>query len=92
MQIPSLLTALNNFGLAQLYQMRGRVGRSNRRAYANLLIPKGTTAVARKRLEALTQYDYLGAGFQVALRDLELRGAGTILGTKQKRHHPSHRF
>ncbi|MDD4147288.1 MAG: transcription-repair coupling factor, partial [Candidatus Cloacimonetes bacterium] len=48
-----------------------------------LLIPKGTTEVARQRLEALTQYDFLGAGFQVALRDLELRGAGTILGTKQ---------
>ncbi|MDY0152754.1 MAG: transcription-repair coupling factor, partial [Candidatus Cloacimonas sp.] len=55
----------------------------NRRAYAYLLIPKGTTTDAKHRLEALTQYDYLGAGFQVALRDLELRGAGTILGTKQ---------
>lgn len=78
-----LIDNADNFGLAQLYQMRGRVGRSNRRAYAYLLISKGTTSVARKRLEALTQYDYLGAGFQVALRDLELRGAGTILGTKQ---------
>jgi len=78
-----LIDRADNFGLAQLYQMRGRVGRSNRRAYAYLLIPKGTTSIARKRLEALTQYDYLGAGFQVALRDLELRGAGTILGTKQ---------
>ena len=78
-----LIDNAETFGLAQLYQMRGRVGRSNRRAYAYLLISKGTTTVARKRLEALTQYDYLGAGFQVALRDLELRGAGTILGTKQ---------
>lgn len=78
-----LVDRADNFGLAQLYQMRGRVGRANRRAYAYLLIPKGTTDVARKRLEALTQYDYLGAGFQVALRDLELRGAGTILGTQQ---------
>ncbi len=78
-----LIDNADNFGLAQLYQMRGRVGRSNRRAYAYLLISKGTTTVARKRLEALTQYDYLGAGFQVALRDLELRGAGTVLGTKQ---------
>ena len=78
-----LVDRADTFGLAQLYQMRGRVGRSNRRAYAYLLIPKGTTAVARQRLEALTQYDYLGAGFQVALRDLELRGAGTILGIKQ---------
>ncbi len=78
-----LVDRADTFGLAQLYQMRGRVGRSNRRAYSYLLIPKGTTSVARQRLEALTQYDYLGAGFQVALRDLELRGAGTILGTKQ---------
>ncbi len=78
-----LVDRADTFGLAQLYQMRGRVGRSNRRAYAYLLIPRGTTPVARQRLEALTQYDYLGAGFQVALRDLELRGAGTILGTKQ---------
>lgn len=78
-----LVDRADTFGLAQLYQMRGRVGRSNRRAYAYLLIPKGTTQVARNRLEALTQYDFLGAGFQVALRDLELRGAGTILGTKQ---------
>ncbi|MEF3693747.1 MAG: transcription-repair coupling factor [Candidatus Cloacimonadota bacterium] len=78
-----LIDRADTFGLAQLYQMRGRVGRSNRRAYAYLLIPKNTTFDARQRLEALTQYDYLGAGFQVALRDLELRGAGTILGTKQ---------
>lgn len=78
-----LIDRADTFGLAQLYQMRGRVGRSNRRAYAYLLIPKGTTTDARNRLEALTQYDFLGAGFQVALRDLELRGAGTILGTKQ---------
>jgi len=78
-----LIDRADTFGLAQLYQMRGRVGRSNRRAYAYLLIPKSTTTDAKHRLEALTQYDYLGAGFQVALRDLELRGAGTILGTKQ---------
>ncbi len=78
-----LIDRADTFGLAQLYQMRGRVGRSNRRAYSYLLIPKGTTTVARQRLEALAQYDFLGAGFQVALRDLELRGAGTILGTKQ---------
>jgi len=78
-----LIDRADTFGLAQLYQMRGRVGRSNRRAYAYLLIPKSTTSDAKHRLEALTQYDYLGAGFQVALRDLELRGAGTILGIKQ---------
>lgn len=78
-----IIDRADTFGLAQLYQMRGRVGRSNRRAYAYLLISRKTTPEARKRLETLTQYDYLGAGFQVALRDLELRGAGTILGTKQ---------
>ena len=78
-----LIDRADTFGLAQLYQMRGRVGRSNRRAYCYLLIPKGTSTEARQRLEALSQYDFLGAGFQVALRDLELRGAGAILGTKQ---------
>ncbi len=78
-----LIDRADTFGLAQLYQMRGRVGRSNRRAYAYLLVPRGITAEARNRLDALTQYDYLGAGFQVAMRDLEIRGAGTVLGTKQ---------
>lgn len=78
-----IIDKADTFGLAQLYQMRGRVGRSNRRAYAYLLVPKGTTAEARNRLDALTQYDYLGAGFQVAMRDLEIRGAGAVLGTKQ---------
>jgi len=78
-----LIDRADTFGLAQLYQMRGRVGRSNRRAYAYLLVPKGVTHEARTRLDALTQYDYLGAGFQVAMRDLEIRGAGTVLGTKQ---------
>jgi len=78
-----LIDRADTFGLAQLYQMRGRVGRSNRRAYAYLLVPKGTTTEAKHRLDALTQYDYLGAGFQVAMRDLEIRGAGTVLGTRQ---------
>lgn len=78
-----IIDRADTFGLAQLYQMRGRVGRSNRRAYAYLLIPKGITEDARKRLDALTEYDYLGAGFQVAMRDLEIRGAGTLLGIKQ---------
>ncbi len=78
-----LIDRADTFGLAQLYQMRGRVGRSNRRAYAYLLVAKGLTSEARHRLDALTQYDYLGAGYQVAMRDLEIRGAGTVLGTKQ---------
>ncbi len=78
-----LIDRADTFGLAQLYQMRGRVGRSNRRAYAYLLISRGVTLEARQRLDALTQYDFLGAGFQVAMRDLEIRGAGTVLGTRQ---------
>ncbi len=85
--IPNANTIIINrsdrFGLAQLYQMRGRVGRSSRRAYAYLLVPKGMTPIAMKRLEAIAEYDYLGAGFQVAMRDLEIRGAGNLLGTKQ---------
>lgn len=71
------------FGLAQLYQIRGRVGRSNRRAYAYFIIPQHFKEAARRRLEALTEYNTLGSGYQIAMRDLELRGAGTLLGTKQ---------
>lgn len=71
------------FGLAQLYQIRGRVGRSNRRAYAYLIVPEKLQIIARKRLEALSEYNALGSGYQIAMRDLELRGAGTLLGTKQ---------
>ncbi len=78
-----IIDRADTFGLAQLYQIRGRVGRSPRRAYAYLLIPKGITEDARKRLDTLTEYDYLGAGFQIAMRDLEIRGAGTLLGIKQ---------
>ncbi len=78
-----IINRADRFGLAQLYQMRGRVGRSSRRAYAYLLVPKGMTPIALKRLEAIAEYDYLGAGFQVAMRDLEIRGAGNLLGTKQ---------
>ena len=85
--IPNTNTILINradmFGLAQLYQIRGRVGRSNRRAYAYLMIPKKLNDIARKRLETLTEYESLGAGYQIAMRDLEIRGAGTLLGTKQ---------
>jgi len=85
--IPNTNTILINradmFGLAQLYQIRGRVGRSNRRAYAYLIIPKKLHEIARKRLETLTEYESLGAGYHIAMRDLEIRGAGTLLGTKQ---------
>jgi len=85
--IPNANTIIVNradmFGLAQLYQIRGRVGRSNRRAYAYLVIPPKLHDEARKRLETLTEYESLGSGYQIALRDMELRGAGSIVGTKQ---------
>ena len=78
-----IVNRADNFGLAQLYQIRGRVGRSNRRAYAYFLVPENISLDARERLNALTEYDYLGAGYQIALRDLEIRGAGSLLGTQQ---------
>jgi transcription-repair coupling factor (superfamily II helicase) len=87
--IPSVNTILidraDRFGLAQLYQLRGRVGRSNLRAYAYLLVPrvKTLTRTARKRLKALEQFTQLGSGFHLALRDLEIRGAGNLLGPQQ---------
>lgn len=77
-----------NYGLSELYQLRGRVGRSNRRAYAYLLVPPDTelTEVARKRLAALKEFSDLGAGFKIAALDLELRGAGSLLGGEQSGH------
>ncbi|MEQ1946928.1 MAG: transcription-repair coupling factor [Bryobacteraceae bacterium] len=76
------------YGLSELYQLRGRVGRSNRRAYAYLLIPQDTelSEIARKRLAALREFSDLGAGFKIAALDLELRGAGSILGGEQHGH------
>jgi transcription-repair coupling factor (superfamily II helicase) len=76
------------YGLSELYQLRGRVGRSNRRAYAYLLIPADTelSEIARKRLAALKEFSDLGAGFKIAALDLELRGAGNILGGEQHGH------
>jgi transcription-repair coupling factor (superfamily II helicase) len=73
------------YGLAQLYQLRGRVGRSNRRAYSYLLIPneEGLTDIARRRLAAIREFSDLGAGFRIAALDLELRGAGNLLGSQQ---------
>jgi len=75
-------------GLAQLYQLRGRVGRSARRAYAYLLYRKRgqLSDIARKRLQAIFNASELGAGFQIALSDLEIRGAGNILGAEQHGH------
>ena len=76
------------YGLSELYQLRGRVGRSNRRAYAYLLVPSDTelSDIARKRLAALKEFSDLGAGFKIAALDLELRGAGNILGGEQHGH------
>ena len=76
------------YGLSQLYQLRGRVGRSDRRAYAYLLIPtdEGLTGDARKRLSAIREFSDLGTGFRVAALDLEIRGAGNLLGGEQHGH------
>lgn len=76
------------YGLSELYQLRGRVGRSNRRAYAYLLVPPDSelTELARKRLAALKEFSDLGAGFKIAALDLELRGAGNLLGGEQHGH------
>jgi transcription-repair coupling factor (superfamily II helicase) len=78
----------DRFGLSELYQLRGRVGRSNQRAYAYLLVPpEGSLApLARRRLAALKEFSELGAGFRIAALDLELRGAGNLLGRQQHGH------
>jgi transcription-repair coupling factor (superfamily II helicase) len=78
----------DGYGLSQLYQLRGRVGRSNRRAYAYLLIPSDETLtqIARRRLAAIREFSELGAGFRIAALDLELRGAGNLLGGQQHGH------
>ena len=83
-----LVENAERYGLSELYQLRGRVGRSNRRAYAYLLIPPDTelTEIARKRLAALKEFSDLGAGFKIAALDLELRGAGNLLGGEQHGH------
>ena len=92
LDIPRANTLIVNhadrFGLADLYQLRGRVGRSDRRAYAYLLIPAedALTPIARRRLAALKEFSDLGAGFRLAALDLELRGAGNLLGAEQSGH------
>ncbi|HEU4383104.1 MAG TPA: TRCF domain-containing protein [Anaeromyxobacteraceae bacterium] len=92
LDIPSANTIIVNradqFGLSQLYQIRGRVGRSRERAYAWLMVParRPLTPEARKRLEALQKFSELGAGFQIASHDLEIRGAGNLLGKDQSGH------
>ncbi|HVD77555.1 MAG TPA: DEAD/DEAH box helicase, partial [Vicinamibacteria bacterium] len=83
-----IVNRADRYGLAQLYQLRGRVGRADRRAYAYLLVPPGAvlSEVARKRLAAIREFSELGAGFRIAALDLELRGAGNLLGGEQSGH------
>lgn len=83
-----LINRADRLGLSELYQLRGRVGRSHNRAYAYLLVPPETTLteIARKRLAAMKEFSELGAGFRIAALDLELRGAGNILGRQQHGH------
>ncbi len=83
-----IIDRADRFGLADLYQLRGRVGRSGHRAYAYLLLPREAlvTGDARKRVSAIKQFTALGSGFKIAMRDLEIRGAGNLLGTQQSGH------
>ena len=83
-----IIEGADRFGLAQLYQIRGRVGRFTKQAYAYLFLHRHTALIdtAHKRLSTLKQYNQLGAGFRIAMRDLELRGAGNILGAEQSGH------
>jgi transcription-repair coupling factor (superfamily II helicase) len=76
----------HRFGLAQLYQLRGRVGRSHRRAYCYLVVPDTIDIAAEERLKVLEHHTDLGAGYRIALKDLELRGAGNLLGAEQSGH------
>ncbi|TAG09011.1 MAG: transcription-repair coupling factor [Verrucomicrobia bacterium] len=83
-----LIDRADRFGLADLYQLRGRVGRAGEKAYAILLLPRDmlTQGDARKRIHAIKQYTELGSGFKIAMKDLEIRGAGNMLGTRQSGH------
>ncbi|MEY4570064.1 MAG: transcription-repair coupling factor, partial [Verrucomicrobiota bacterium] len=83
-----LIDRADRFGLADLYQLRGRVGRAGEKAYAILLLPRDMMTVgdARKRINAIKEYTALGSGFKIAMKDLEIRGAGNLLGTKQSGH------
>ena len=83
-----IIDRADRFGLADLYQLRGRVGRGGTQAHAYLLLPRDavTAGDARKRVNAIKQYTGLGSGFKIALRDLEIRGAGNLLGTEQSGH------
>src|SRR5205814_4733896 len=83
-----IIDRADRFGLSDLYQLRGRVGRYKHQAYAYLLLPRHASLVAdvRMRLSAIKQYSTLGSGFKIAMRDLEIRGAGNLLGAQQSGH------
>jgi transcription-repair coupling factor (superfamily II helicase) len=83
-----IIDRADRFGLADLYQLRGRVGRHNRQAYAYILLPRHMQLLqtARKRISAIKQYSSLGSGYRIAMRDLEIRGAGNLLGAEQSGH------
>src|SRR5204863_2605430 len=83
-----IIDRADRFGLADLYQLRGRVGRAGQRAHAYLMLPRDVISDgdARKRVNAIKQYTALGSGFKIAMRDLEIRGAGNLLGTEQSGH------
>lgn len=82
-----IIDRADRFGLADLYQLRGRVGRAHHRAYAYLMLPRDLLGgEAGQRVQAIRQYSQLGAGFKIAMRDLEIRGAGNLLGTMQSGH------
>lgn len=90
LDIPNVNTIIidraDTYGLAQIHQLRGRVGRANRRAYCYLIIPRRITQGARKRLSTIYTHNHLGSGLALAMKDLEIRGAGNLLGGKQHGH------
>ena len=83
-----IIDRADRFGLSELYQLRGRVGRYKHQAYAYLLLPRHARLLTdvRKRISAMKQYSTLGSGFKIAMRDLEIRGAGNLLGSEQSGH------
>jgi transcription-repair coupling factor (superfamily II helicase) len=83
-----IINNAHRFGLSELHQLRGRVGRYHHQAFCHLLVPDdvGLSEIAAKRLKAILQYQALGSGFKIAMRDLELRGAGNLLGAEQSGH------
>ena len=78
-----IINKAHHFGLSQLYQLRGRVGRRELQAYSYLIVPKNISRIAKERINALLNYEHLGAGYEIAMRDLEIRGAGNIIGKEQ---------